>query len=120
MSHTWQQLNTAIHVLAGPGAPRERLFLAYAPAMIGLRRRDIPVEVHPTFDRLTLSLRAGRYGGDIQDVKTAIDVMPEVEVSAAIIDLITLHEAVAAYQPLYQDQSQQEQNAGLYRDCLAC
>lgn len=96
MSFAWREFSKAIAHLCGSGTQRERLALACGPAVLGIKRKEIPREARADFDlllRLMDSQVGARCTGD------AVDRLSDSQVALAVGKVLALHDHLTRYQP---------------------
>lgn len=100
MSHAWEQLRQAVHVLAQTGSPRERLARAFADHLADLRQKDLPAEIRQDFTKLADTLYFYRTSPDAAAVNGRLESVDDAAIGRMITSILAMYDAVARYQPI--------------------
>ncbi|HYD63279.1 MAG TPA: hypothetical protein VEC35_23185 [Noviherbaspirillum sp.] len=98
MSYAWRQLQSAIRTLAGTTDRRDRLAGAYGK-LIKLKPKDLPSEVAADHERLLRRISRFPVKSIPHEIRIEVDALSDMEVTAAIQTIMTMYDAVSAYQP---------------------
>ena len=98
MSYAWEQLQSAIRVLAATNDHRDRLHAALGK-LIKLKPRDLPSEVADDFTLLVGGISRFPARNIAHEIRTAVEMLTESEVIEAIDRIMRMYNAVATYQP---------------------
>jgi hypothetical protein len=98
MSAAWREFNKAMAHLAGPGPQRQRLAQACSPAMLGMKRKEIPREVRAEFDALVRLLGSDWERG-AGGVVVQVDGLSDPEVAQAAAKVLAIYDQLTRYQP---------------------
>lgn len=118
MSLAWEKINSIILLLSGPGSQRQRLCSADIQTLLDLKHKDLPIEIRPTFDRLSLQVSHSNRSASRKELNATIDAMADRELAKIIADVIHMHNILTGYQPVMSN-AEHEQVSRLYRDCSA-
>ncbi|WP_151636878.1 hypothetical protein [Noviherbaspirillum aerium] len=133
MTDAWHEVQQAIRALRKNGDIRQRLIEAYR-ALVRIKVKNLPSEVRHDHARLigTIDTRSTeRIGAEIRDRVTA---MTPAQLSEAVHRIVTLHDALRAYQPaiaptrqkqaacsaLLKKEGQAELDPSTCVDCTQC
>jgi|GEM_PF-1493939 len=98
MSIAWREFSKAIAHLTGPGAQRERLALACGPALLGMKRKEIPRESRLDFDTL-LHLMGADWARDAVGAAELVERLSDPEVAQAAAKVLAIYDQLTRYQP---------------------
>jgi hypothetical protein len=99
MSAAWIIFNNALHQLAGQGAQRARLASACSPAMLSLKRKEVPQERREEFDALLQLLGAGGHF-IARDIEEAVAALTDAQMAAATHAILSICDQLTRYEPL--------------------
>lgn len=98
MSVAWREFSKAMSYLTGPGAQRERLALACGPALLGMKRKEIPRESRLDFDTL-LHLMGADWARDAVSAAELVERLSDPEVAQAAGKVLAIYDQLTRYQP---------------------
>jgi hypothetical protein len=98
MSIAWREFSKAMSHLAGPGGQRERLALACGPALLGMKRKEIPRESRVDFDTL-LHLMGADWARDAVGASDLVARLSDPEVAQAAAKVLAIYDQLTRYQP---------------------
>lgn len=133
MTDAWHEVQQAIRALRKNGDIRQRLIEAYR-ALVRIKVKHLPSEVRHDHEWLigTIDTRsAERIGAEIRD---RVSTMTAAQLSEAVHRIVTLHQALRAYQPAITPTPQKQaacralrekaghaiQDASACVDCTQC
>ncbi|NGZ84754.1 hypothetical protein [Duganella aceris] len=98
MSAAWREFNKAMAQLTGPGPQRQRLALACGPALLGMKRKEIPREARADFDAL-IQLLGNDWERNPGGIALLVDGLSDAEVAQAVAKVLTIYDRLTRYQP---------------------
>lgn len=98
MTDAWHETQQAIRALRKSGDIRDRLAEAYR-ALVKIRGKDLPREVRHEHEWLIGPLDVRSTERICADIRDRIAVMTPAQMSEAVHRIVTLHDALRAYQP---------------------
>jgi hypothetical protein len=98
MSIAWREFSKAMTHLSGPGAQRERLALACGPALLGMKRKEIPREARADFDTL-IHLMGADWARNAASAADLVDRLSDPEVAQAAAKVLAVYDQLTRYQP---------------------
>lgn len=98
MSLAWREFRKAMTHLSGPGTQRERLALACGPALLGMKRKEIPREARGEFDAL-IHLIGADWTRDAASTTEMVHRLSDLEVAQAAAKVLAIYDQLTRYQP---------------------
>jgi hypothetical protein len=100
MAYAWVELQAAVKMITLADDKRVVLVRALSK-LLKLRMKDLPAEARHDFAQLTDPICVfHRNRIDPEEVKRYVTSMTDTDVVSAILGIISMHDAVACYQPL--------------------
>jgi hypothetical protein len=73
---------------------------ACIPAIVGMRRREIPAEIRSTFDNFSARVSYGVQALDKGALRGVIENLSDEDVAQSITDMLVMYDAITRYQPI--------------------
>jgi hypothetical protein len=133
MADAWRELQRAIRALRKQGDIRNRLIDACRP-LVKIRSKDLPAEARHDHEWLVGGIDSRSSEGVHAEIRDTVNRMTPAQMSEAVRRIVSLHDALEAYQPaipptrqkqaacraLREKEEKPDQGPATCTDCSQC